>query len=349
VPHDWAGRPAREKENIVKLRLTSFLAVGAAFAFSALPTMAQTNPTIRSSGQTLGAIPVASQGGLGATSPDGAGRNLGLGNLRYHSGGSVQTGTHNTYAIYWNPWGSTDNSTYQSTINQYFSDVASDSGKTTNVYYSDTQYYQTIGGTTTHITYSEHFAGSAVDTTTPTSSGCTDTSGGTLGCVTDAQLQTEIETVRAQKGWPTGPTNEYFVFLGKGVSDCASDGSCFGSTWCAYHGSYSVSGKTVIYANMPYTGQVGSACGSKQSPNANQDADSTINVTSHEANESITDYLGNAWYDYAGYENGDKCAWTFGSYQGTPGAEYNQTINGHHYYLQGEWSNAHSKCVWSNT
>jgi hypothetical protein len=91
------------------------------------------------------------------------------GNLLYHSGGSVQLGTHHTYAIYWGAANSF-NSTYQTTINKYFTDVAADSGKTTNVYYSDTQYYQ--GTTANSIAYSENFAGNFADTTSPIPKGC---------------------------------------------------------------------------------------------------------------------------------------------------------------------------------
>src|SRR5438445_400978 len=83
------------------------------------------------------------------------------------------------------------------------------------------------------------------------------------------------------------------------------------------------------YANQPYTMTVPAACGSGQSPNGN-DADSTINVVSHEHNESITDPFGTAWYDRRGYENGDKCAWNFGTALGTnANGRYNQLINGH--------------------
>ena len=67
---------------------------------------------------------------------------------------------------------------------------------------------------------------------------------------------------------------------------------------------------------------------------------------SHELEESVTDPLGNAWYDAAGYENGDKCAWTFGTQQGsTPHGAYNQTIGSGVYELQQEWSNLLSGCV----
>ena len=73
---------------------------------------------------------------------------------------------------------------------------------------------------------------------------------------------------------------------------------------------------------------------------------STINVASHEHNEAITDPQGSAWYDRRGQENGDKCAWNFGSALGTTGSgSYNQLINGHTYWLQQEWSNKSSGCV----
>ncbi len=85
-------------------------------------------------------------------------------------------------------------------------------------------------------------------------------------------------------------------------------------------------------------------CDEGQYPNGD-DADSTLNVTSHEHNEAITDFQLNAWYDAAGYENGDKCAWDFGTVSGPNGAEYNQTINGHHYFLQREYSNDGHACL----
>ena len=281
---------------------------------------------------------------LGIVQPHGQARPGGGGasNLVYHTGGSVQTGTHHTYAIY---WGTSFGGSYQTLINGYFQNVAADSGKSTNVYYSDTQYYQTATGGTTYITYSEQFSGSWTDASLPASSDCSSTAGGSL-CVSDAAIQQEVAKAITANNWPTGMGAEYFVFLSNGVSTCYSSTSCAFSQFCAYHSHYvTTSGATVLYANMPYTGHNLTACGSGQYPNGDSAADSTINVTSHEANETITDGLGNAWYDRSGNENGDKCAWNFG----TPTGNYNQTINGAHYYLQGEWSNAHSGCVWQGT
>jgi hypothetical protein len=95
---------------------------------------------------------------------------------------------------------------------------------------------------------------------------------------------------------------------------------------------------------MPYADTSAAACDAGQHPNGN-DADATLNVTSHEHNETITDENGNAWYDFGGYENGDKCAWIFGTLSGPSGAQYNQTINGHHYFLQEEYSNRDRNCI----
>src|SRR5260221_12043595 len=52
--------------------------------------------------------------------------------LTYH-GGPVMT-TNKTYAIYWVPSGYSLPGGYDTTINQYFTDVAHDSGMGTNVY-----------------------------------------------------------------------------------------------------------------------------------------------------------------------------------------------------------------------
>jgi hypothetical protein len=257
----------------------------------------------------------------------------GAGTLVYH-GGPVEH-TNRVYSIYWQPAGFTMASGYTSLIDQYFGDVAADSGKTSNVYYTGTQYYDGSG----NVQYSSSYGGSVLDTDPLPPSGCTDSY--TSVCVTDAQIQNEIRTVAARQGWTTDPQTEFFMFTAKGVGSCYGS-SCAFSYYCAYH-SWSGSGSNVLlYANMPYADTVPSACDAGYHPNAN-DADATINVTSHEHNETITDEQGDAWYDHAGYEDGDKCAWKFGAVTGS----YNQTINGHDYILQLEYSNADRGCVQS--
>jgi IPT/TIG domain len=254
--------------------------------------------------------------------------------LVYH-GGPVML-TNKTYAIYWKPAGYSMASGYDTTINQYFTDVAHDSGMGSNVYAAATQYYQNPGSQ--HIQYSSTFGGSFTDTNPFPASGCPLYNGLPV-CLTDAQIQTEIDNVISSQGWVRNGTNQFFVFTAQNVGSCfdSSGSECAFTVYCAYHGT---SNSGAIYANMPYTGGVG-GCDEGQYPNGSSNqADPTINVTSHEHNEAITDPQLNAWYDNQGAENGDKCAWNFGQVSGSNGAEYNQTINGHHYFLQMEWSNS---------
>ena len=248
-----------------------------------------------------------------------AGRPKSSNNLSYH-GGPVMANGNTVYAVYWIPPGFSVSSNYESVINQYFSDVAADSGLSTNVYFSDTQY--------SSILYKSTFAGPIVDTSSFPANGCRDRY--TTVCLTDAQLQSEAARVAAGTGH-TGLGYEYFLFTPKNVGSCFGS-SCAYSYYCAYHSNFAVSGGSqILYANMPYAAYVPAACGSGESPNGD-DADSTLNVTSHEHNETITDPLGTAWYDSSGNENGDKCAWNFGTpLGGASGAEYNQVIGGHHY------------------
>jgi len=280
-------------------------------------------------GEMRGVVPAHGNGG-----PHGA---AATSNLLYHNGPVMHTNT--VYAIYWIPAGYSVQSGYQSLIDGYFQNVAHDSGLQSNVYYSDTQYYDTVNG---NILYSSALGGAINDTDPYPANGCRDRY--THTCLSDAQLQSEITHVVTANKLPTGLGTEYFLFTPKNVGSC--DGHyCAYSYFCAYHSNIGSGSTAILYANMPYAAYVYNACGSGESPN-NNDADSTINVTSHEHNETITDPLGTAWFDSSGYEDGDKCAWNFGTpLGGAAGAEYNQVIGGAHYYLQQEWSNHSSGCV----
>jgi hypothetical protein len=282
----------------------------------------------------LGAVPSFSH-----SSRLAAARPRGSGNLTYH-GGPVEH-TNKTYAIYWVPSGYTIQSGYDTVINRFFGDVAAASGQTSNVYYSTTQYSDSVNG---KLLYSSSFGGSYTDTSALPASGCTDSY--TSVCLSDAQIQAEIKKDITAAGWTPSPTTQFFLFTAKGIGSCSGT-SCAFSNYCAYHGWIGSGSSVTLYANMPYADTVPAACdyGATYHPNGN-DADATLNVTSHEHAETITDEQGNAWYDRAGYENGDKCAWYFGTATGsTAYGSYNQTINGNHYWLQQEYSNQTRTCV----
>jgi hypothetical protein len=262
--------------------------------------------------------------------------------LIFH-GGSVLNG-NTVYAVYWSPSNYPISGSYENLINRYFTDVAHSTGG--NVYDAATQYGAGINGSTAvqagSLSVSTNFGGAYIDGD-PISNGCHDRA--TSVCVSDAQVVQELNKVVTAHQLSTGGNSIYFMFTPEGVGSCYSKSSCSFSQWCAYHSSSS----SLLYANMAFSDTVPSACDAGYHPNAGIDpyADATISVVSHEHNEAITDPFGSAWYNSSGYEDGDLCAWNFGSLTGSGASAYNQVINGDHYALQQEWSNNTSRCVLS--
>jgi hypothetical protein len=238
-------------------------------------------------------------------------------NLTYHNG-PVMVGTTNIYAIFWEPSGSYVSPTYNSLILRYFGDIGGSS-----LYHIASQYTQTGGG----------YASNAV-----LASSWVDTQSYPGSTLQDSQIQSEVTHAQSVNGWTSSLNNVFFVFTAKGENICAGS-QCSFTTFCAYHSNF---GNNTLYASMPYTGTNLSACGVSTSPNNDFDADSTINVTSHEEIEAATDPLGTAWYDRSGNEIGDKCAWNFGPTNSQGG---DVTWNGHTYEVQKEWDNKISGCA----
>jgi hypothetical protein len=238
-------------------------------------------------------------------------------NVIYH-GGPVMGGTANVYAIFWEPTGSYISPGYNSLILQYFNDIGGSS-----LYHNDTQYKDSSNSFPSNAV----LAGSWIDAAAYPS-----------GTLSDTQIQAEVTNAQTANHWSSSLSNVFFVFTAKGENICIDSTTCFGSTFCAYHSNF---GNT-LYAVMPYTGTYLSNCGVPSSPNKDFDADSTINVISHEQNEAATDPLGTAWYDSVGNEIGDKCVWQFGPLNSAGG---DVTWNGHSYEVQKEWDNKVKGCV----
>ena len=210
----------------------------------------------------------------------------------------------------------------------------------------DKQYSDTNTG---NIQYQSTFGGSYVAHDPLPANGCED--GVDTYCLTDQQLQAEIQKVLTVKGWQGGLNHMFFLIHPTGVGSCfdSSGTECTTNVFCAYHSFFvDPSSADVIYANEPYLGPLPPQDGctdSSQGFPSDHDADVTVNTISHEHNEAITDPLTDnsslAWVNADGYEIGDLCAYQFGTkLGGTNGVDaYNQVINGHHYDLQQEYSN----------
>jgi hypothetical protein len=103
--------------------------------------------------------------------------------------------------------------------------------------------------------------------------------------------------------------------------------------YCAWHSAGSCNGVPVQFAFFfSLDGDPGCDPQDTQSTHS-QGLAALANVSGHEISETRTDPRLNAWYDSSGNENGDKCAWTFG----TPLLTFS---DGSQWKVQGNWSNA---------
>ena len=264
------------------------------------------------------------------TLPRGATAASASNNLQYQ-GGPVEAAGSTNYAIFWEPALWSVSATYNSLIQRFFQDIG---GST--LYGVATQYYQVVNGVTTNIANSSTFGGAYVDTSLYPGP-----------VLTDSEIQSEVTKAMAAKGWTGGIGHEFFVFTAKGEISC-SGVECSNAIFCAYHSSFTSGTQTILYADQPYTGTTPAGCNAPTSPNNDPDADSTINVISHELMETVTDPAvgasNYAWIDSSGNEIGDKCNFTFGP---TDASGADLVANGHPYIVQQEWSNKAGACSMS--
>jgi hypothetical protein len=266
-------------------------------------------------------------------------------NLSY--GGGPVLHSNRTRVVFWEPAGSglTFEPGYEALVTGFLAQVAADSHLPTNVYGLSGQYRDGLGP----ASYASTFAGSVVDTAPLPPNGCSEPSTGPAWtvCLTDAQLQSELQRVVLTEHLPRTSTDVYFIVTPNGFGDCidASSSSCAlggsGAGYCGYH-SQTLDG--LLYAVIPYNAIQGHCQSDNPRPNSSP-ADPTISTISHEHNEVVTDPQEDAWIDSLGNENGDLCIQSFGPVIGGSGpTAWNEVIHGGHYYLQEEWSNEDGGC-----
>eukprot|EP00884_Botryococcus_braunii_P017958 jgi/Botrbrau1/4846/Bobra.0032s0007.1 len=111
---------------------------------------------------------------------------------------------------------------------------------------------------------------------------------------------------------PKDPQGIYFVV---GSKDVDQDGFC--RRYCGWHGHDVIQGVPLTYGFVGGHHKVSAA-----------------------VPEAVTDPTLTGWFDSAGLENGDKCAWKFGSVGISPnGGRFNMWVNGRYYLIQENWVN----------
>jgi hypothetical protein len=361
---DTASHTARGRPTL-PLRLSLLAITASCLLALAGPAHAATtsfHPRIRNA---LGLVPPANRQGqliahdiaTGAPTP-----------LLYH-GGPVMSSGVTVHTIFWAaPGHSFQGSpgsgipTYTGLIQQFYSDVAADTGSPgactnsdCNVFTAERQYGSgTAVGQIVSGAYNIGYnpASDSVNDSSPypsKASQCASPAGAAV-CLTDAQIQAEIDNViQSTPGTPRGLNNLWFVFLPPGVDECIAPAECGTNAFAAYHSVSDVRGHGATIYAVAIDPIIEAPVGPGADPEGYPDAEVAIDAASHETNEAVTDPEGDGWMDPNGNEVADKCE--TGPQTGTPlgfasdGSPYNQVINGHEYLLQESWANADSGCV----
>ena len=227
--------------------------------------------------------------------------------INYHNG-PVLLGTTNIHFIYYGTWSPTDTA--------ILDNLASNIGG--SPYFNiNTTYYN---ASNTHVSNSVAYVSTATD----------NYSQGTA--LSDAAVKA---VVAAQN--PTDTNGVYFVLTSPDVNE--TSGFC--TQYCGWHDHATIGGKDIKYAFIGNPARCPSACqNGTAAPNGSVGADGAASIISHELEEATTDPDLNAWYDSRGYENADKCAWTFGTTYNNGTGVANMNLGGKDYLIQQNWVNA---------
>ena len=235
-----------------------------------------------------------------------------------YGGGPVMLGTPDVYYIWYGDW-SGDSAT--TLLPDFMANLGG------SPYFDiNTTYYDSQGR---HLSGQVRYAGSTSDSY---SQGV---------ALTDAAVATIVERALSSGALPTSTNAVYFVLTS---SDVTLSGFCGG--YCGWHTNGNILGLDIKYS---FVGNAATQCPRScapysPSPNGNQGADGMASVLAHELEESVTDPDLNAWQD-AGGENGDKCAWKFGTtYATASGARANMKLGAHDYLIQQNFDASNGKC-----
>jgi hypothetical protein len=162
---------------------------------------------------------------------------------------------------------------------------------------------------------------------------------GSLGkSLSDSSIATIVSNALHSGSLPTDSNGVYFVLTAPGVQETSG----FLTQYCGWHTYGNINGANIKYSFVGDAAgpSFGSCAVQSTSPNGDAAADAMASVMSHELEESISDPNLNAWYDSSGYENADKCAWTFGATYSSGGGQANMKLGTKDFLIQRNWLNA---------
>jgi hypothetical protein len=247
--------------------------------------------------------------------------------INYHGGPVLHT--INVYYIWYGNWAGLD-----PTGHNILTDFARNDGG--SPYFAiNTTYGDTLGDVPNVVTFSGET-----------------TVAGTNTALSDSDIANIVAAGLGQFGGIPDTNGVYFVLTAPGITETSG----FLTQYCGWHTNGTFTNGTTNW-DIKYA-FVGNAAGpnlgncawqTANSPNGDPGADAMVSVVAHELEETATDPDLNAWYDGAGAENADKCAWTFGTtYNPGNGSLANMKLGARDFLIQQNWLNAQGgKCVLS--
>jgi len=235
--------------------------------------------------------------------------------IQYHNG-PVMTAPIKIYYIWYGNWSG-------NTATTILTDLANSIGGSSHWAINSTYTNGSNTPVSTNITYGGSYQ-------------YTGTSGYTTS-LSDSAIKSIVSNTITGGKLPKDANALYFVLTSQDVT--ASSGFC--TKYCGWHNHATISGSDIKYSFVGNAARCISSCAAQStSPNGNAGADAMASILIHEAEEAATDPDLNAWYDSSGYENADKCAWTFGTTStASNGSKYNITLGARKYLIQQNWKN----------
>ncbi len=309
-----------------RIQLLALVALGVTGILIGLQAAEGPDRDIRPDGKGIGTLqhpPMPDQAQGNPASKTGGARPNSNG-ISYH-GGPVMTNPQHMYYIWYGDWtGNTATSILQ--------DFATNIGN--SPYYRINTTYTNGAGTPVSgsVSYAGGvYAGAAASTNYPYGTS-----------LSDSQIRQIVQDTMTAGKLPLDPDGVYFVLTSADVT--ASSGFCV--KYCGWHTYSSMtvgsSSQVVKYSFIGNPDRCLSACAAQStSPNGNAGADGMASIIAHELEEAASDPQLNAWYDTRGYENADKCAWTFGTtYKVANGSLANMKLGVRDFLIQRNWVNA---------
>jgi len=246
-----------------------------------------------------------------------------------YNGGAVMLGKVNVYLIFYGDWSGTQGSGSNPTVMNLITNFASTLGGSGwwNIITTYTQ------GNGARMSNNLALAGTAMV------SGSSSVSQTMLGQLVSSTITSAL--------LPKDKSGIYLVIPSQNIKDPANTGSSGCTSYCGYHTSVTLTDGTPIvwgFITNPYSCPNYSGCmyyGSG-TVNGNAAADAMVSVIAHEIAEAATDPFGYGWWNSGfsknpGYENGDMCAWNYGTT-----ANSNIILGSNKYLIQQNWLNVGS-------